>query len=1424
MTVYYIILREMCNRLHNCGQKNIIFGKIIENSMKNPAIQYHKIRSRGVALVAVLAILTILAILSAAFAIMMNMEKEMSSANVAKVQSDSLAQSGLEHALSMLHRDIIEQPAWDYAGEPWITRFKPSKKNRNNTSVNKVRDLKSRKILPDARWIFVKNAEGKLVGRYAIVIEDEASKINVNVAAALSPKRQNQGVGTYELLLTDGKRRGLPGVDQKLGKNILRYRYGRDYGPGHINVDDNSTASQYIADEIDNNANGVIDENDEGIDEPEEYNPLRLSFDDRAFISIRELVDTCVKRKISNKKRDSYVNILKKYATVYSRGTDMYWDERDQKWRRQVNLNVASRRQIQKLMRRANSESKFESEGKNLRVLTANLLDYRDENHVLSTLGSDYGVEAVCFNEIMANDGSFSKEPDHNAPSDQGDIELVYQFGYWYNPYNMQQFSTRDNAEIYGWELKKIGSFNVANQRDMLDKGKEVRMPVVEIELAKEPTDRIRRFSNYKIFKEILDTFKWPEDLWRNASLIIQHAKDDFATYPIEGNDTDNQTIYIGVKNQGEYDKLLTYLGKVARIETFWHKSFMVWSIYPEQSDYWFVNTQVIPKVKPRGNQYYYVYIGDQNFDGTIGNHGGFNIPKPYDNLYNGMPDPCKGFCETLDTDGNPSSYSSTEMSKLRKSDLQGSTLKIPQGQNEVWLLRTPYKEGKPIRSTSKGYIPILLTSSRECGSGIRNSPKRNAFDTKNSFDVVYVMRPDIIELINISDRPISLNNWRVVINTGSYADQVGIIENAVHYSRKRFGVEGNPNPSIVANGYFYLTNNREIFDLDYGNPNNGTWGSGSQESYPCFELPDYLWGTRYEVTSVAGSRVKVKGAQWRKDQMQLEMVEFHSSKSVPKDRNGVSGIRKSVRSSGGNWLDFGAVALDVDGVRTGDDAVILGMPREGGFLSMTLKNQYNQIVARTIDYGSTEPEEQNYSTEKLDPTHYTWIKSRRPTFGGNERKARNHSFKRGSVIPPHVKNNRFSSVGEIQKVRKADDWENIGLERKGAPSTKALKSIAKYFTVSGVRLDPEEKSVHIGGWKPTFGIVKNASKDTLMTSGVNWAPNIWKGQKVRIVKGKLKGESFAIIKSTPNSIKIEGYSLPGNKTLDVKSGDVFSVGPGYVTPLFYTRQSGEAAEWEWQNKDIDSDASYGLYLFGLNDSIETTEFLEENFNAQLEVHIYNYKKNVYEKMPLLSEKSKVKDPDDPYRMVGNPNRLQYDKTDGIYCGVMQPEHISSKNGIRIKLTAHNLGNKKCSGFAWFDYLYLAPGVVNGKINVNTASKQVLSSLVGAEPKLAANIAAGRGKNKGEYLKPYKNITDILSVDGMTPDIFTKNCNLITTRSDQFSIHVLAESLSDVDGNGKFNPKKGDKILSQSILNSVVDRAELISNTENGRVKISAGQ
>jgi len=50
---------------------------------------------------------------------------------------------------------------------------------------------------------------------------------------------------------------------------------------------------------------------------------------------------------------------------------------------------------------------------------------------------------------------------------------------------------------------------------------------------------------------------------------------------------------------------------------------------------------------------------------------------------------------------------------------------------------------------------------------------------------------------------------------------------------------------------------------------------------------------------------------------------------------------------------------------------------------------------------------------------------------------------------------------------------------------------------------------------------------------------------------------------------------------------------------------------------------------------------------------------------------------------------------------------------------------------------------------------------------------------------------------------------LITTRSDQFRIQVFAEALKDANNDGKFNPKEGDTIISQSRIDKIVDRSQL---------------
>jgi len=69
-------------------------------------------------------------------------------------------------------------------------------------------------------------------------------------------------------------------------------------------------------------------------------------------------------------------------------------------------INCFTARECRKKIDVANNNHSFEPVAENRSQLAVNIIDYRDENHVLSTLGSTYGVEAVCFNEVVANDES----------------------------------------------------------------------------------------------------------------------------------------------------------------------------------------------------------------------------------------------------------------------------------------------------------------------------------------------------------------------------------------------------------------------------------------------------------------------------------------------------------------------------------------------------------------------------------------------------------------------------------------------------------------------------------------------------------------------------------------------------------------------------------------------------------------------------------------------------------------------------------------------------------------------------------------------------------------------------------------------------------------------------------------------------------
>ena len=79
-----------------------------------------------------------------------------------------------------------------------------------------------------------------------------------------------------------------------------------------------------------------------------------------------------------------------------------------------------------------------------------------------------------------------------------------------------------------------------------------------------------------------------------------------------------------------------------------------------------------------------------------------------------------------------------------------------------------------------------------------------------------------------------------------------------------------------------------------------------------------------------------------------------------------------------------------IRGELVGKSLMVLGLPHSGGIVSLTLKNEYDQVCARTVDYGEVEVTDLDVSTEKIDPTKTTWVKRQKPSIGGTENKAEN--------------------------------------------------------------------------------------------------------------------------------------------------------------------------------------------------------------------------------------------------------------------------------------------------------------------------------------------------------------------------------------------------------------------------------------------------
>ena len=1328
---------------------------------------------RGVALVAVLAVLVVLTILAASFSVMMNLELKQSNEQINSYQLDMLVDAGREHAKTLL------------------------------TSINEPFRLANDKY---TRWIYVKDKSGKVCGRYRLRIEDEAAKVNISKAYLLK-----DGKGTS----WDTGEVNLPralGLPTKFAKKIIRYRLGANWLPGGRGDDDHNNVV-LMADGIDNDADGQVDEEDEGVNDPKEYVPENLKGDDRKFTTMSETLSILLgnnKPPLSIKQISAIKSEIPRRSTVYSidkPGSPTLKNEKPS------DINAVTARECQRRLSAANAIQPFEPNSKKRTQLAANMVDYRDENHVLSTLGSTYGVEAICFNEVLANDESsyFSitygtrpesmchRDPDkpneryHSTTDNERPIYsptalycLVPSHD-WHtiDPRHAWRVVKDEDEGIEYGGLKISGTITLPKAPGKKEKG-EIKnycngtVGSIDWSIPKNFTgatsyERWRgnwchagnRDDYENLYEEMMKKLKGrgkadgdrpdlPNDIFKNAHAMIytwQNSEEkpgkpvgEFKVTSSSGHKIfiENKEFHTGKSirqclnendmDENNYDLSITFNA--------WGSGH-IWAELPEVKSWHMWRSR-----QPIGGRYFKVVVNRQPY------YQGWKADQ----------------VDKLGVSSNPNVSGITEDKTNTK---------------QWWC-----DGGKPVRTDSKGWLDIYLTSSPELDEKRRN----------NIHQVLWYARmiaPEVAEMYNASATPISLANWRVICNTGSLATEIGRIKSTAYYDKKIRKTVIDDNPVVSPGGHFYLVNDTRLFDYWYGS-GNGEWGSGPKEEIPVFQMDEDRWGVSYKIKSVetvpgANFEIQVKNGDWEKDMFDYETVVIidEKNKNNPESYHGL--FLPVAYGNKKNKMEFW-MPLGVSGSKglpeSGSELMLLGLPYKGGIVSLTLKNEYEQICARTIDYGEFEANKDlGKSSEKIDPTKNTWKKRRKPSIGGYNKKALNKAMQSRRNEKFFIKNGPYGSIGEMRHVTTGDNFERLGGGSSDiSKSFEAMGAIADVMCSSHVRLESCAGNVSRAGWKEAMDEVENSTLKSVTCKNGGWQPDKWKGQTLRFLTGKLRGEKFPILGNTKNVITLgdlrsvqNPYSAPNRMTLQPEKGDKFSIGPGYASALCFTRTGGESAEWTWKNalnvaqasRLTTSEANQNLYIYGLNDAIDTTEFFEENNNASLDVEVWNWKSQEFDK--LCKEK-------------------RYGKQDSFNAGKINSSHISDSGDFRIRLTAHDVAERELekekegdkpivdqggrqTGIAWFNYAVVTPVPVRGRVNVNTASARMLASLPGITQSLAKNIKNGINNEGKAKLKPYNSFYDLFKVKGMTPDIFERCANILALDSSIFTIDVEAEVL-----------------------------------------------
>lgn len=272
---------------------------------------------KGQALFMVLSMLVILFIVGVTMFYLAYSERTQAVTFLANTRAQYVAEAGIVYAKKVLAKDRGDN-AVDSLGDEQFALFKGEDFDVDNDGVK------------ESRWVSLPDSAGDEFGRFSVLVCDEAAKVNINAASG-QKLADRKGSDVYDISL--GEMLNGISYSYSLAESMVSRRYGEDTAPGEKGVDDNKNTRLLEKNFIDDDSDGDLDEQGEGVDEHAEFDPFSPYGDDTPWITADEIA-----RIVKNK---TDLSKILRYVTVYSRDYEI-----DCRGLRRLSLNGAAARDV----------------------------------------------------------------------------------------------------------------------------------------------------------------------------------------------------------------------------------------------------------------------------------------------------------------------------------------------------------------------------------------------------------------------------------------------------------------------------------------------------------------------------------------------------------------------------------------------------------------------------------------------------------------------------------------------------------------------------------------------------------------------------------------------------------------------------------------------------------------------------------------------------------------------------------------------------------------------------------------------------------------------------------------------------------------------------------------------------------------------